>query len=324
LAGIAYPTFAATVVSILAFALFSRRVVPEFRVRFGAANMATLKMLLIYGGFTTIIVIADILRLKIDSIVIGRMIGMAEVGIYGVAALLIQYMLKLVTSGMSVLSPRFAALDGADDRQKLKDIFLRSLSISSFIACGVGLIALLFGRSFLYLWVGKEFEAAVPVLSILAISYMFALSQAPGIGLMYALNKHRYYAAATMAEAIANVLLSILLAPRYGIIGVAIGTAIPMMLVKFFLQPIYVSRIANISLRSYTKAIAPAFLTSLLVIILFVSSVYLLDLDLEIRSCSLLIIGVVAVSFFYLLVNCCLSDSIRSLWVSCVSRFSFK
>lgn len=267
LAGIAYPALVATIVSFAAFFLLARKAVPEFKLQTECIRFATLKTLLVYGGYTTIIAVADILRLQIDSMVIGKMIGMAEVGVYGIAALLIRYMLNLVVSAMGVLAPRFATLDGARKTDELKDTFLRSLSISSFIACGVGLLALLCGRSFIFLWVGKEFSAAVPVLGILAVSYAFALSQTPGISLMYALNKHRYYAVATMMEAIANVLLSILLARHYGIIGVALGTAIPMIVVKFFVQPIYVSRIVGIRLRDYVKAIAPAFAVSLLMIV---------------------------------------------------------
>ena len=262
LAGIAYPTLAATVFSFIAFMIISKGVVPEFHIRPNVANFAVLKTLLIYGGFTTIITMSDILRFQIDSIVIGRMIGMSEVGIFGVAALLVQYMLRVVVSGMSVLTPRFAALDGTENRQKLKETFMRSLSISSFIACGVGMTALLFGRSFIFLWVGRDFDATVPVLWILAVSWSLDLAQHPGIGLMYALNKHRYYAVATVVEAVVNVLLSILLARKYGIIGVAMGTAISMAIVKIFVQPVYVSRIAETCLRSYIKALLPAFFVS--------------------------------------------------------------
>lgn len=324
LAGIAYPTLAATVLSIIAFIVLAKQIAPEFHVHPRLANFAVLKMLLVYGGFTVIIAVADILRLKIDSIVIGRMVGMAEVSVYGVAAVLIQYMLKVVASGMGVLTPRFAALDGAGNRQELQSTFLRSLSVSSFIACGVGLMALLFGRSFLFLWVGKDFEAAVPVLSILAVSYMFALSQTPGIGLMYAFNKHRYYAAATIVEAIANVTLSILLAPRYGIIGVAMGTAIPMILVKFFVQPIYVSRIANIRLLNYARAIAPAFAITLTMVLAYnLPSVYWNVELIEINTYWRLITAMAAAGLVYLVSNCCCSPDVRRLVFSVLPSMSF-
>lgn len=264
LAGIAYPTLAATVASVIAMFFIVRSVVPEFCIRFDCARMSNLKMLLVYGGNTTIITVADILRLKIDSIVIGRMIGMAEVGIYGIAAILIGHMFSVVTAGMGVLTPRFAALDSEDKQEELKNTLLRALSISSCIACCLALLLILFGRPFVFLWVGKDFDNAVPVLTVLAISYAFALSQTPGISLMYAMNKHRYYAVVTTLEAIANVFLSILLSRHYGIIGVALGTAIPMLVVKLVVQPIYVSRLVGLRLSQYGRAIAPAIIVATL------------------------------------------------------------
>ena len=321
LSGIVYPTLAAAVFSIVAFIVLAKRIVPEFHIRPRLASFAVLKMLLVYGGFTVIIAVADILRLQLDSVVIGRMVGLPEVGVYGVAALLIHYMLKLVVSGMGVLTPRFAALDGTDDRQELQITFLRSLSVSSFIACGAGVMALLFGGSFLSLWVGKEFGAAIPVLMVLATSYMLALSQTPGIGLMYALNKHRYYAAVTIVEAIANVALSILLAPRYGIFGVAMGTAIPMTVVKIFIQPIYVSRLVALRLRDYVKAIAPAFLITITMVSAFYFAPRYWKVDsIEISTYFELSVAMASAGLIYFLLNFCFSPNVRRLALSLLPK----
>lgn len=321
LAGIAYPTLAATVISIVAFVSLSRQFVPEFRIQPRVANFGTLKTLLVYGGYTTIMVATDILRFQIDSIVIGRMVSMADVGIYGVAALLIQYMLKVITAGMGVLTPRFAALDFAHNKDELKKTFLQAIAISSFLACGICLIGLLFGGFFIRLWVGSDFYAAASVLSILLIGWSLDLSQNPGIGLMLALNKHKYYAAATFPEAIANITLSILLAPHYGIIGVALGTAIPMIFVKLFIQPIYVSRIISIRLRDYAKAVVPAF--AVLAIILFVHSYLLhyLNFSLEIRSYTSLFFFAAATGTVYCSMNYIFSNVIKKLILSLVPRF---
>ncbi len=322
LVGLAYPALAATTVSLIAFIFLARAVIPEFRLSTGSVRGSKLKMLLVYGGFTTIIAIADILRLQIDSIVIGRMIGVTEVGIYGIAAILIRYMLSFVSSGMGVLTPRFASLDGANKKDEIKDIFLRALSISSFIACGITMLLVLFGRPFIFLWVGGGFAGSVPVLTILAVSYAFALCQMPGIGLMYALNKHRYYAVATMSEAIANVILSIVLVRYWGIIGVALGTAIPMLIIKIFIQPMYVSRIAGLQLSSYVKALVPAFVASIAITFAhnLVSIFWKFSL-IECNSYFSLVGWAIVIGGIYYLVVCLLSPNIRRLTLSIFRSF---
>ncbi|SHO51460.1 oligosaccharide flippase family protein [Desulfopila aestuarii] len=271
LSGIAYPSLIATIISLLAFSIISKKVVPEFVLMKQFIRSKTLKMLLLYGGYSTIISISDLIRLQIDSLVIGKFIGTDQVGIYAIAALIVQYFLKIIVSGMGVLKPRFAALEGSNELSELQETFLKSLSVSSFISCGAGMLLLIFGDFFINFWVGPEFEGAIPVLYILTIAYIFALAQTPGIALMFALNKHRYYAFVTTIEALVNVCLSIYLASTLGIIGVALGTAIPMMIVKIFIQPFYTSRIAAISAFQYTKAIMPNIIVALLLIITFKS-----------------------------------------------------
>jgi O-antigen/teichoic acid export membrane protein len=324
LAGIAYPTLVSTVISIIAFFVIAKSSIPEFKIQISNARLTTLKMLLIYGSYTTIIVAADFLRLYVDNLVIGKMIGIAEVGIYAVATPLIRHMFNLIVSGMAVLGPRFASLDGADKRDELRNTFLRALSVSSFLTCGISLLVLLFGQSFIFFWVGEEFAAAVPVLRILVVAYAFDLFQHPGIGLMYALNKHRYYAAATMAEGIANVLLSILLASRCGIIGVAIGTAIPMIFVKLFIQPVYVSRIIGIHLKEYTKVASPPFVVSIVILCVHACVIHFAHIDVtKTKSFLILTIGATIIGTIYCILTCIGSQNIRRLVLSFMPREAF-
>ena len=268
LVGVAYAALGASLLNIMANFLICRHFAPRVRVSFAAAKWPVLRILLVYGASTTVIAIANILRFNLDSVVIGKWVGIPQVGIYGIAGILIRYISHLITAGMSVLTPRFAALDGAEEKAKLQGLFVRSLSVSALLGFGTAMMAIIFGGRFIVLWVGEEFIDAIPVLWILAIGYALALSQYPGIGLMFALNKHHFLAIATIIEGVANVAISILLALKYGIVGVALGTLIPMLVVKILIQPFYVSKIIRISIIEYIKPfIVPATIGSILVIL---------------------------------------------------------
>ena len=268
LVGVAFATLGSQLLGLAANFLLCRHLTPWVRVRLAFANLRVLRMLIVYGGVTTVIVIADIMRINLDRFIIGKMVGVADVGVYGIAALIIRYMTQLIASGMGVLTPRFATLDGAKERAKLQSLFLRSLSVSALLAFGASMLAIIFGGRFITWWVGKEFAGAIPVLWIIATAYAFALSQNPAIGLMFGLKKHHYYAIATIIEAVANVVLSILLAPKYGIVGVALGTMIPMLIIKILVMPVYMSKIVGISILSYLKPfVIPATLAGLMVVL---------------------------------------------------------
>ena len=231
----------------------------HFELQLRSARWNVLLALLGFGAATSVASIADIMRFNLDSFVIGKWINIPAVAVYGVAALLIRFFLQFIASGTQrVFTPRFASIDAQGKRDQLQQLFLKSLSVAAFLSFGVGTLIIIFGRQFIVLWVGADFLDAVPVLLVLAVSYSMALAQTPGISLVYALKKHYLFAAASVVEGIANVALSIYLAPRYGILGVAIGTAAPMLILKLFVQPIYVSRIIGISLPRYWCQLAPA------------------------------------------------------------------
>lgn len=264
--GVAVSTLISIFCSLAACMLGCRSLIPEVRFSVLLASRSNLMVLVRYGLVTTVIVIADILRSDIDAFVVARWVSVQDVSIYSVATTLIKLMVSITTAGMGVLLPRFSMLYGDGDDEKLRKLFLQSISIASFISFGTAVIAILYGGSFIHVWVGKQFFESNFILQILAISTAFAIAQNPGIGFMYALKKHHYYAVITLCEGIANFLLSIFLAGRFGVLGVALGTMITMLISKIFFMPAYVSRIAGISLGTYWKAIAaPAVVATSLV-----------------------------------------------------------
>ena len=68
---------------------------------------------------------------------------------------------------------------------------------------------------------------------------------------MYGLSKNKFLALTNFVEGMLNVIISIILIQKYGLIGVALGTAIPMFVIKFFIQPIYINKILKMKLGSY-------------------------------------------------------------------------
>jgi O-antigen/teichoic acid export membrane protein len=109
----------------------------------------------------------------------------------------------------------------------------------------------MWGKPFIEVWMGTEYLDAYPVLAILVLGVTFALWQTISINLLFGISKHKIIAVLNTIEGVANLLLSILLARYYGLIGVALGTFIPMALLKLIVQPIYVSRALSVPYFEY-------------------------------------------------------------------------
>ena len=283
------PLAALLVFGVMTCGLY-RRYAGDIRLSLTFADRGTLRKLITYGGLTTIITMASLLRTELDSVVIGRMIGLAEVGYYGIAALIIRYIMRLIVSMTGVLTPRFASLDGAAQHDKLQRLFLKSCRVTSLLTFFVCIQAYLFGERFIDLWVrNPDYAVAVPVLHLLLICWSAGLCQNSGVGLMFALNRHGAYAVLCLCEAAANVIISVLLAKRFGVVGVAVGTLIPMMAAGMIVQPILISRIAKMKLRRYAAAILPG----MAIAAVSVGLIHVLNLPAILRTCSLLKAGAV-------------------------------
>jgi len=78
----------------------------------------------------------------------------------------------------------------------------------------------------------------------------------------------------TLTEGLVNLVLSIYWAPRYGLAGIALGTAVPQIFVKLTLQPWYALRVSRTSLREYvTGAVGgPLIATAVFVLLAYPAS----------------------------------------------------
>jgi O-antigen/teichoic acid export membrane protein len=83
------------------------------------------------------------------------------------------------------------------------------------------------------------------------VPVLFAPIQATCNQILYGMNRHRPYSALAICEALVNLGLSIVLAKRIGIIGVAWGTLVPAVIVEGILLPMYAVRQLDIPLTSY-------------------------------------------------------------------------
>jgi len=71
------------------------------------------------------------------------------------------------------------------------------------------------------------------VLRLLLIGFGFSFSQLIASGILKGISKHKVLAYILSAEALANLVMSLLLAKPFGITGVAVGTLVPLVLATF-------------------------------------------------------------------------------------------
>ena len=125
---------------------------------------------------------------------------------------------------------------------------------------------------------GPNYPESYTILVILVLPSMLGLMQSSSVQLLYGISKHKFFAYTSIIEGVVNLILSIILVKHIGINGVALGTAIPMVISKIFVQPIYTCRAINLSIKKYYfELMVPVVLKSsvLLAIIYLLSSYFI-------------------------------------------------
>ena len=259
LLGVALALGVSETLSLGASAIACRALTRNVKVRLLSGSWQMLRILLLYGGTAMVIVVSNMLRFQLDSAVIGKFLGMEAVAVYAIAAVLMRYLVRGVRDAMKVLKPRFAVLYGSGQKEKLRQMLLRSTTVASTFAFGGAALLIVFGRYLIHFWVGIEFTDAAPVLYVLVGALAFEMAQNPGINVLFALDRIRLLAGLWIVESLLNVSLSLLLVGPLGIIGVALGTAIPCFTLKLLVLPCLVTRATSVpATRYYVRILQPA------------------------------------------------------------------
>jgi O-antigen/teichoic acid export membrane protein len=251
LLGLAWVTCLAGIPPLFLSIYWTRKELPFLTFDSKYWQAATAKTLFSYSAFSFIAHLADLLRFRVDNVVVAAFIGLQAVTHYSIASRLSDYFKELILALLGVFPSVFSRQEGAKDYEGIRRTFFfaskLSLCISSFI--GFGLLA--WGKAFIARWMGPRYVDAYPVLVALVLSQFFAVAQTPSVALLFGTSKHKFFAVANFVEGVANLALSLVLVKRYGMLGVALGTMIPMGVNRLLIQPAYVCRASEFKYFDY-------------------------------------------------------------------------
>jgi O-antigen/teichoic acid export membrane protein len=137
---------------------------------------------------------------------------------------------------------------------RLRKVFVAGNRLCAFTCFPITATLLILGKSIIEVWVGKKYIAtSYPVLVILIIPATLMWAQAASGRVLFGISKHKSWAFVTLAEGIANLVLSIILVRPYGIVGDAYGTAIPLAVTMIFFMPGHLCKQLGIRVRTYLR-----------------------------------------------------------------------
>jgi O-antigen/teichoic acid export membrane protein len=241
-----------SIVWVIAFTT-ARRLEPNWSVRLRHRRRERLGEIMRYGGQTTVINIAGVVIERLDAVVIATVLGARMVTVYVIGQSLVMYLSQGVSAVTLALTPFFADLHAKDDTERTRWLVLAGTRAASLVT---GLIAgglFAFGHAFIARWVGPKYVQGLwylrsdAVLLILIAAFVPRLLQSATHQYLFGANKQWYLSRSFLVEGVANLTLSLLLVKPLGLAGVAIGSALPSLILQGWFIPRFVTRDLGIS-----------------------------------------------------------------------------
>jgi O-antigen/teichoic acid export membrane protein len=234
-------------------------------------DRSTFRTIVHYSSTTFMIMVAGRLKFKTDEIVIGSMISAAAITYFNIGARIVDYAGGVVNSLAANFLPVVSQSEATGNTGRLRKLFVAGNRLCAFTIFPITASLLILGKSVIEVWVGKKYiVTSYPVLVIMIIPSTIMFAQAVSGRVLFGMSKHRTWAWVTLIEGVCNLTLSILLVRPYGIIGDALGTAIPLTCSFVLFMPGHLCRLLGIRLRTYLREafVLPLLITVPLVVAL--------------------------------------------------------
>lgn len=169
--------------------------------------------------------VLGVVYLRIDLIMLDLLLPGAEVGLYASAYRILEILSVLPALVMGVLFPRLARLQESE-LGGARMLYLTATRLLAWLGLSVAAVVVALSRPIIQSLYGHNYEAAAPLLVVLAVAVALLYWHAPNVAALLASNRLHVVVALSFGTAGFNVLLNILWIPQYGAMGAAAATAI--------------------------------------------------------------------------------------------------
>lgn len=223
-----------------------------------------------------------------DKIMLGLMYSVDEVAFYEYAERVINIPIGIVTAIGTVMLPKISNMTSKHKTEHVTRYLYMALEIISFMAipCCLGLIVISDNLSTLFL--GDAYIRTGAIMKLLSITFLFtAWANVVRTQWLIPNEKDNIYIFTTAIGALVNFIINILLIPKYGGVGAAIGTIFSEFLIMF--SQSFLSR-KSIQFQNVFRQTA-YFLFNGIVMMLIILPIQYLNIDKPLVLSSQIIIG---------------------------------
>ncbi|WP_394188552.1 oligosaccharide flippase family protein [Paenisporosarcina quisquiliarum] len=219
-----------------------------------------------FSFFVFINVVIDQLYWKIDQTILGIMVNTSAVALYAISMTIVAGYISLSTSISSIFYSKLTRLVVNEASNEELNNFMITIGRLQLIVLGFFLSGfIIFGKSFVYLWLGVEYELVYYVVLMIIVPFTIPLVQNVVGNLVQIKNKHSIMAIINLCVSLVNIVLSIVLVKKVGVLGSAIGTMISIIVGNIIITNYFYSKKMMINIKSFFSSLFTNLIPAILI-----------------------------------------------------------
>lgn len=212
----------------------------KIKITFKKFDRNLFREIIVFSSYLFLNLIIEKIYWSTDQIILGIFSGTIAVSIYTIGSSFSGYFSGFSAAISNVFLSKVSGMVSKEAADKeISDLFIKigriQYIIISFALSGF----IVFGQTFINLWVGKEYSDAFIIALIIVIPMVIPLIQGMGGIILQAKNMHKFRSIVYFVIAIVNVALSLIFVQWWGAVGCALATGIAFTVGNIFIMNIY-------------------------------------------------------------------------------------
>lgn len=177
-----------------------------------------------------------------DNVIISAVVGLKTVGIYSNYLLIENAVNKFATQFFSSIVSSIGNLNVEKDKNYLYDVFKKIYFMNAIIYIFSTVCLINLFNPFIKLWLGKDYTFSMAIVLVIALNFYINGMRQTVLSFKEAMGMFWSDRFKPIIEAVVNLIISLVLAYKFGIIGVLLGTTISFLFVAVWIESLVLYR----------------------------------------------------------------------------------
>jgi O-antigen/teichoic acid export membrane protein len=252
--GAVVATLVADIVTNTLKVIYAKRLFPSLQFNPSLVSKEEIITLFSYSKHLVLNGVINTISSKSGPLIITQLFDLHSLAIQKIATNLVLHVQGLVLTITGVFGPVYNKMVAR--KQNMERIFIQSTSIYLFISTALNTCLLMFGKVFIVLWVGVEFEYAFLILYFIVFSSICTGFSSTANSILLAQANHKLISLLSFGILIIGMPTSIYLGFQFGLIGMSMGAAVTSLIFNLLVRMALFKRYNDYKTAALYKSLA--------------------------------------------------------------------